>query len=427
MTRREFTFSLAALQTGRPLRAAAFRADVTPALGEPLIWVDPARTVLDPLWAKGLVLESTEGRFVLCTVDWCGLGGWMRDRIIAELAAAVRTRPERVTLHTVHQHTAPYVESGAYELLRRLESPPLMLSETYLGTLIKQVAQEAAAAVARLEDVDSIAFGAANVERVAGARRIMAGGKLVTRFSTGAKDPAMAALPEGDVDTRLRTITLFNRKRPLARLHLYACHPQTFCCTGEVSSDFVGAAREAVEKEEGVPQIYFTGCAGDITAGKYNDGSPQARQQLAQRLAAGMRASNKASSTEPLRRISWHSVPLPLPAAKADWPPHNAAALSGQELSRRAIRAAFALRRTPVRAVCLTLNDFRFLVLPGEPMLDFQRHAPDALIAGYGDISPGYMCPDAAFQQGGYEPSASNTGPGAEAVVKRAISQLVAG
>ena len=33
------------------LRVAAFRADATPALGEPLIWVTPAARVADPLWA----------------------------------------------------------------------------------------------------------------------------------------------------------------------------------------------------------------------------------------------------------------------------------------------------------------------------------------------------------------------------------------
>lgn len=426
MTRREFTFSLTALQAGRPLRVAAFRADVTPLPGEPLIWVDPARRVLDPLWAKGLVLESAEGRFVLLTLDWCGLGGTYRELFLSLIAAAVDARPEHVTLHTVHQHTAPYVESGAYELLQRLPSPPLMMSERCLLTLIQRVRQQAAAAADRLEEVDAVGFGAADVERVASARRIMAGGKLVTRFSTGAKDPALAALPEGGVDRRLRTITLLSSKRPLVRLHLYACHPQTFCCTGEVSADFVGAAREAVEKEEGVPQIYFTGCAGDITAGKYNDGGARARQELTARLAAGMRASIKATSAEPVRRVTWRDEPLQLSAVKADWPPPDPASLSGQDLYRRAIRAAFASLKTPVRAVCLVLNDFRFLVLPGEPMLDFQRHAPEALIAGYGDISPGYVCPDAAFQEGGYEPSASNTGPGAEAVVKRAISKLVA-
>ncbi|MCX6636057.1 MAG: hypothetical protein NT090_13405, partial [Acidobacteria bacterium] len=57
------------------LRVAAFRADAKPALGEPLIWVTPAERVADPLWAKGVVLEDGKSRYVLCAIDWCGIGG----------------------------------------------------------------------------------------------------------------------------------------------------------------------------------------------------------------------------------------------------------------------------------------------------------------------------------------------------------------
>jgi hypothetical protein len=46
-------------------------------------------------------------------------------------------------------------------------------------------------------------------------------------------------------------------------------------------------------------------------------------------------------------------------------------------------------------------------------------------VAGYGDIQPGYLCTDQAFQEGGYEPSASNAGPGTEARVKAAIRALL--
>ena len=40
-------------------------------------------------------------------------------------------------------------------------------------------------------------------------------------------------------------------------------------------------------------QIYFTGCAGDVTAGKYNDGSRAARNELTERLLAGMKAASR--------------------------------------------------------------------------------------------------------------------------------------
>jgi hypothetical protein len=64
-------------------------------------------------------------------------------------------------------------------------------------------------------------------------------------------------------------------------------------------------------------------------------------------------------------------------------------------------------------------------------MLEFQSYAqrlrPESFVAvaGYGDISPGYLCTDQAFAQGGYEPSASNAGPGTEALLKEAIRKLL--
>lgn len=428
MTRREFSLSTAAFVAAQPdvrVRAAAFRAVVTPDLGEPLIWVDPAREVLDPLWAKGLVIEAQGRRYVLCTVDWCGLGGSVYDRFRNALAGAVRGGVNDVVVHAVHQHTAPYAEGGGYELLSRGGAPPLMLGRKFLDAVTRRVVAAAESAAAALQPVDAVGLGMAHPDRIASARRIMAGGKLITRFSSGAKDPAMAALPEGDVDTRLRTVSLFNGGRPVARLHLYACHPQTFCCNGQVSSDFPGAAREAIERREDVPQLYFTGCAGDITAGKYNDGSLEARRGLTARLEEAMQAAIASTTITPLRHFGWKTTPLRLPPVRTDWPPPDAHSLSGQDLYRRAIRAAFAGRRHPLPAAAITLGPFQFVHLPGEPMLEFQRHAPEALIAGYGDISPGYLCPDRAFAEGGYEPSAANARKGSEEIVKSAIDTLL--
>ncbi len=65
-------------------------------------------------------------------------------------------------------------------------------------------------------------------------------------------------------------------------------------------------------------------------------------------------------------------------------------------------------------------------------MLAFQRFAQDAAparfvaVAGYCDCGPGYICTDAAFPEGGYEPTAANVGLGSEALLKKAIRELLA-
>jgi hypothetical protein len=289
--------------------------------------------------------------------------------------------------------------------------------------------------------VDRIGLGQAEVKQVASARRIFLDGKLATRYSNSGKTPALAAAPEGDIDRTLRTITFARAGKPLVRLHYYATHPQTFCCEGTVTADFVGAAREAVEKEDGVFQIYFTGASGDVTVGKYNDGSLEKREDLAGRLLAAMRESIQATQFEPVREVSWRSAALSLPKRPESDPvlAQYRAKLSqpgktgGQELYRSAIAVAFAGRKTAIDISALFLNGAAVLHLPGEPLLEFQKYAQRLLpgrfvaVAGYGDIGPGYICPDRAYEEGGYEPSASNVAPGAEGAVKSAIRALIAG
>lgn len=428
--RRDFNFGFAALAAGSPLRVAAFRADATPAMGEPLIWVDPTKEVLDPLWAKGVVIDGPGGRVVLCALDWCGIGGYVHRLFRDKLARGAGTSADRVAVQTVHQHTAPYIEGGGYELMSRLKNPPLMMSRRFLEDVTDRLAKAVAEAAGRLQPFDGVGVGLSRPERVGSARRLMVNGKVVARWSSTAKNPELAALPEGDIDNRLRTVTLFNGDKPLVRLHYYASHPQTFCCTGQVSADFVGAAREAVEKAEGVPQIYFTGCGGETTVGKYNDGGIEARNGLARRMEAAMRASIASTRTGPAGSMDWKSVELRLPpkqGAAPEWPPKDLASINGSIIYRRAIAAAFPSRREPLTVSCLRLGGVRIVHLPGEPLLEFQRYAPEAIVVGYGDIAPGYLCPDKAYREGGYEPSAANAGPGTEAAVKRAMSEVLKG
>jgi hypothetical protein len=99
----------------------------------------------------------------------------------------------------------------------------------------------------------------------------------------------------------------------MARVHYYATHPQSFYRDARVSYDSVGMAREKLQEEEGAFQVYFTGCAGDVAAGKYNDGSREARQGLYERLLAAMQASANATKYQ-VTPIVWRTVDLELPA-----------------------------------------------------------------------------------------------------------------
>lgn len=435
---------LLAVEVGNatPLRVAAFTCDATPPLGEPMLWANPLQKVVTPLLAKGIVLEDGTNRYVLCVFDWCLIGNESNLNFRRALADAVGTPGARVSVHTVHQHAAPYADEGASRLLDAAPQPLTHLSSDYLAGLRARLAAAAGEAVKRMEVFDQIGTSEAKLERVGSQRRLHdENGKLYLRFSTGALQTKLAEAPEGDIDPMLKTITFAHGDKVIARLHFYASHPQTFCCDGRASADFVGEAREELEQAEGVPQIYFTGCAGDVTVGKYNDGSPEAYAGLKQRFVAALKASVAATKFMPAKSIGWRTdfVKLPLRDEKAEVIAESRGWLEDvkqNEINRvfkGATRLAYIERlERPVELSALQLGDVWLVCLPGEPMVEFQKFTQRlrpkdfVAVAGYADAGPSYVCTDAAIAEGGYEPSAGNGGKGTEQELKAAIERLLA-
>src|SRR5271166_3278743 len=78
---------------------------------------------------------------------------------------------------------------------------------------------------------------------------------------------------------------------------------------GGVSADFVGLARKRRQADDPrLAQIYVSGCSGNVTAGKYNDGSLRNRPILAERIYSAMTAAWKATQKKPLTEVSFRSV-----------------------------------------------------------------------------------------------------------------------
>lgn len=427
-------------QPAPQLRVATFSCDVTPPPGgHPLIWVTPVKTVEDPLLAKGIILDDGQKRYVLCAVDWCGLCNSSHDLFRRKLAGAVETDVARVEVHCVHQHTAPYTDGDAQRLLAHEANLPTYVDFEFLEQLTDRLAASAKAALAHFEPFDRVGTGQAKVDRVASSRRIpVAGGKVRSRMSAS-KDPAVRALPEGLIDPLLRTVTLARGERPLVRLHYYATHPQSFYGDPRACSDTAGFARQRLEKKEDVFQVYFTGCAGNVAMGKYNDASREARAELTDRLYAGMEAAVAATRFAPADRIAWKAVPLLLPARNDPGyrPEDNLAKMKDVKLDpvarvRAATRAAFTERiQRPLDVSLLKIGPAWLLHLPGECMVEFQLYAQQLVpaqflaVAAYGDLGPGYICTEKSFSEGGYEPTASRAGPKSEEALKKAISRLL--
>jgi hypothetical protein len=100
----------------------------------------------------------------------------------------------------------------------------------------------------------------------------------------------------------------------LAALHYYATHPMSYYGDGLVSSDFAGLARERCTQEDaGALHVYFTGCGGNLAAGKYNDGAPENRSFLTERLYTAMVESERETERVAVEGLEWRVKGVVLP------------------------------------------------------------------------------------------------------------------
>jgi hypothetical protein len=429
---------------GEPVVAvASFCCDVTPPLGHPLCggWVRPLEAVDEPLLAKGVVLSDGKSRYVVCALDWCLLQTGAYDLLRQRVARGADIPESHVAVQTVHQHNAPIADVNAQLLLDRFAAPPPHLDLKFMEEAANRVAAAVHTAGQRLRPVTHIGYGRSRVERFASNRRVrLADGKIHARYSA-TTDPALQDAPEGLVDPWLRTVTFFAGGQPLVRLHYYASHPQSYYGDGRATSDTVGLARQRLELEEGVPQVYFTGCAGNITAGKYNDGSPRARGELAERIYRAMKRAISATERAPLGALEWKTAQVRLalrteppwlePASRRLLADTNAPPAARLQAALNLAWFERAKRRPGIELSLLRLGPVRLLHLPGEAFVEYQLYAQSlcptgfVAVAAYGEGGPGYICTDGALGEGGYEPTESRVGPPSEFRLKAVIAKLL--
>ncbi len=438
-----FCFATPAVNA-KPLEICTFQVDATPPLGSPLCGasVAPAKEIVDPLSARGIVLLSDDEPIVLCAVDWVGIGGGGYDAWREALAEAAGTSPSRVALHTLHQHDTPSCNFDTEGLLASHGLSGQMFNVEFARRTIARAAAAVRASLSSPTVVTHLGIGAGRVERVASNRRLLGpDGKVKHVRYSSCRDPEVRALPEGQIDPVVRCLSLWNGQRPLVVLTYYATHPQSYYGQGGVSADFVGMAR--THREMAVPaaaHIHFNGAGGNVAAGKYNDGTPPVRPLLARRLAEGMKKAWEATKKTPITAadVGWKVVDVKLPLRDMYQDEAPLIATLGNESARvrDRIRAArnivWARRAKPIELSCLRLGPAYVLHMPGELFVEYQlaaaamRPEDTVCMAAYGDYSPGYIGTEIAYSQGGYETSyVSRVAPNVEKVLITGMRELL--
>jgi len=425
------------------LHLATFRHDVTPPLGHSLCggWIKPVLAIDDPLEAIGLVLLGAGKPIVVCVVDWCGILNSAHLQWRQALAEAAGTTADRVTLHCVHQHNAPFACLTTEELLEAQGDLPGTIDLDFFNRCLDAGREAVSQSLKQTASVTHIATGQAEVDRVASNRRIIGlDGRVSSQRGSSSRNPLHHRLPEGLIDPMLKTIAFYNGDQRLAACHYYACHPMSYYGDGRVSSDFCGLARKARQREEpNCTHLYFNGCGGNIGAGKYNDGSPERRPVLIQRILDGIVAAEQQLRPEPIESVHWNTADILPPthprfdeetllAQIAD--PERVGALR----SRPAFTVAWMRRvadQLPITLAGLHVNQASILHLPAECFVEYQLRAQAAggerfvACPAYADSGPWYIPVAEAYPQGGYAVSVAWCDPQIDPMLSAGIGKLL--
>ena len=427
------------------LRIAPFRFDVTPPIGHSLHagWIKPVEAVDDPLEAIGFVLLGAGKPIVLCVVDWIGLLNEAHIQWRTALAEAAGTTPDRVAVHCVHQHNAPFACLEAERIVLAQGDLPHIIELAFFQKCLDAGRAAVRAALERAVPVTHVAHGEAKVEKVASNRRILGpDGKVAAQRGSSSKNPEHHRLPEGLIDPMLKTVAFFHGTRKLAACHYYACHPMSYYGDGRVTADFCGLARRRRQQDEpDCTHLYFNGCGGNIGAGKYNDGSKEMRPVLTQRMYDGIVGSEANLRPEPIRSLCWttHDIlPPPDPRFDIDALLKQIADRSQRVVNRNRPTFTVAwIRRfrqgIPLILSGLHVNGVSMLHLPGECYVEYQLRAqaaaPDRFVAcaAYGDGGPWYIPTAEAYPQGGYSVGVAWCGPEVDGMLTGGMKKLISG
>jgi hypothetical protein len=426
------------------LTLATFATEITPPVGHPCMGggIAPVKEVIDPLFAHGFVLRGTGKPVCFVALDWCEVRNGAYELFRDKIAKALSTEPARVMLCCLHQHDAPIADLEGQQLLEKHKAKGAICDLAFLEKTVGRVADAAKESLSGAKPVTHVGTGKAKVEKVASNRRYTdADGKVQYNRMSATRDPKIRDADEGTIDPFLKTLSFWNGDTALLGLSAYATHPMSYYGRGGVTADFVGMARKFHQTDTRVFQMYASGCSGNVTAGKYNDGDPGNRPILAERLHKAMTTAWKATKKLPVKEVAFRAVPLSLEA-------RSSAGFSEEELLKRlkddpkpfgqclaALGLSWKKRVEAEKPIDLPVLDFggaAIALLPAESYVEFQlaaqkvRQDAFVLVAGYGECGPGYIPIERAWKENdGNLSDWSWVNPGSEKVMTSAIQKAV--
>lgn len=188
-----------------------------------------------------------EGRQVLVALDHCVLGAVEHRNLISAITAISGAAAEEFLVVFSHTHGAGLMGLDRAGLPGGEHIPPYLdqVGET-VGTLAKEALRSLVPA--------TLVYGQGHCN-LATHRDFWNGSQFICGHNPGAPadDTLVVAKVEDEQGSTLATVVN------------YACHPTTLAWDNTlISPDYIGAMRELVERETGVPCLFLQGASGEL-------------------------------------------------------------------------------------------------------------------------------------------------------------------
>jgi len=415
------------------LKAGLAKVVITPPVGVRLSGYEartqPSIGILDDLYAKALVLDDGNERLALIVCDLIGLGKGIVNDARKRIRELTGIKEENIMVTSTHTHTGPdlgFVEEACIENLK---------------------SQIAGAVYVACNEMKEARVGVASGECLVGSNR------------RNPKSPSgpynLYSWPEGPMDPTVLVLRIEDSfGHVMGAMVNYSCHPVTLGPRElKISRDYPGYALQVLEDawSRDIIAIFMNGCCGNINPRWIWDrpdfSPPPPRvlpESLGERLrdtrrlghilgAEALKAAESITNfiSEVKSKVKRMEVSLPvrkdipermlkrIKSIKPDQPryEHYQRVLRGEDII------------TEVQA--MALDETTIVGVPGEVFVEFgleiRKNSPYkyTFVSELANDSIGYLPVAKAYEEGGYEPTATVVAPDAGAKLTQAAINLL--
>lgn len=428
------------------LSIGAAQRNISPPLGTHMAGyyhVRPASAIHDDLFARAMVIDDGVTTIALVTCDLVSIREESVVNARATIAQATGIPGANVLVCCTHTHTGPITRGD------RSAATFGSMSEAYMAALEQEIAGAVTDAW-QSRAPGTLRIGKSQETRIAFNRRFhMRGGSVKT--NPGKNNPDVIG-PVGPIDPDVYVLLAESSQGdPIGVLVNYSLHSDT---TGgdQISADYSGWMEKhfknmSPELDDAV-LLYANGFCGDINHVNVNDPDQLKGFAESERIGRALAesATQALSRLESLQGETVHAVqriealPAVIPtaddiawaeAAVADSPMGGGPGRDDLVKAHRDL-ALVELNKQhfDTEVQVLAVGNVAVTALPGEMFVELGLAIKDGspfthnLLAELANGNLGYICTEAAYPQGAYEPTSSRVAPGSGEQLVRAALEM---